>query len=110
MRQGEIWYSDLNPTKRSEQSGMRPVVILSGDLLNTNLGVVICIPLTTKVKNYKGNPILSPGERNGLTAQSEMLMFHVRSISKERLVRKVGTIEKSEIQLAIKTMNELLKY
>jgi mRNA interferase MazF len=110
VKQGEIWYSNLNPTRGSEQSGMRPVVIVSGDLLNTHLNVVICVPLTRKGKNYKGNPILKPGKRNGLTTESEMLMFHVRSVSKERLVRKIGTVEKTEIQLAIKTINDLLKY
>jgi mRNA interferase MazF len=41
MKQGEIWYADLNPTKGSEQAGLRPVLIVSGDLLNANLPVVI---------------------------------------------------------------------
>jgi mRNA interferase MazF len=110
MRQGEIWYSNLNPTRGSEQSGIRPVVIISGDLLNTHLNVVICVPLTTKVKGYKGNPVLKPGKQNGLTSESEMLIFHIRSISKDRLVRKVGSIEKSDLDLAIRTINDLLKY
>jgi mRNA interferase MazF len=59
MKQGEIWYADLNPSKGSEpacrtggQAGLRPVVIMSGNLLNTHLNVVIVAPLTTKVKNY----------------------------------------------------------
>jgi mRNA interferase MazF len=52
MRQGEIWYADLNPVKGSEQAGFRPVVILSGNLLNENLPIVIVAPLTTKIKNY----------------------------------------------------------
>ncbi len=32
MKQGEIWYADLNPTKGNEQAGLRPVVIMSGNL------------------------------------------------------------------------------
>lgn len=110
MKQGEIWYSNLNPTKSSEQSGMRPVVIVSGDLLNTHLNVVICVPLTTKVKGYKGNPVLKPGKRNGLTSESEMLVFHLRSMAKERLVRRIGSIEPKELELTVKTINDLLKY
>lgn len=60
MKQGEIWQANLNPSKGSEQAGFRPVVILSGNLLNQHLPVVITAPLTTRIKNYKGNPVLKP--------------------------------------------------
>jgi mRNA interferase MazF len=110
MKQGEIWYADLNPTKGSEQSGLRPVVVVSGNLLNEHLTVVIVVPLTTKIKNYKGNPILSPTKINGLKTESEMLIFHIRSVSNDRLVRKIGNIEKEELNRAVKTLNEILKY
>ncbi|HBB93598.1 MAG TPA: transcription elongation factor GreAB, partial [Bacteroidales bacterium] len=39
MRQGEIWMADLNPVHGSEQQGIRPVVIISGNAMNDNLGV-----------------------------------------------------------------------
>jgi mRNA interferase MazF len=110
MKQGEIWYVDLNPTKGSEQAGLRPVVIVSGNLLNEHLAVVIVVPLTMKIKNYKGNPILSPNKINGLKAESEMLIFHIRSVSKDRLVKKVGSIEKEELNHAVKTLNDILRY
>ena len=110
MKQGEIWYADLNPTKGSEQAGMRPVVVLSGNLLNQHLPIVIVVPLTTKVKRYKGNPVLKPTQTNGLQTESEMLVFHIRSISKDRLVRKVGDIEADELGRALKTLNDILKY
>lgn len=45
MKQCEIWYANLNPTKGSEQAGLRPVVILSGNLLNQYLPIVIVAPL-----------------------------------------------------------------
>ncbi len=110
MKQGEIWYANLNPTKGSEQAGMRPVVVLSGDLLNEYLNVVIVAPLTTKIKKYKGNPILHPTRSNGLKNESEVLVFHIRSISKNRLVKKLGKIERSELDLSVKTLNDILRY
>jgi mRNA interferase MazF len=110
MKQGEIWYANLNPTKGSEQAGFRPVMILSGNLLNEHLAVVIVAPLTTKIKNYKGNPILNVSKNNGLKEISEVLIFHIRSVSKDRLVQRIGMTEKSELNLAIKTLNEILKY
>lgn len=110
MKQGEIWYADLNPSTGSEQSGLRPVVIISGNLLNEYMKIVIVAPLTTKIKNYKGNPVLHPTKKNGLPKPSEILVFHIRSVSKERLVRKVGVIEPADLQTSIKTLNDILKY
>lgn len=110
MKQGEIWYADLNPVKGSEQAGFRPVVILSGNLLNTHLPVVIVAPLTSKVKNYKGNPILDPTKENGLKSKSELLVFHIRSMSKDRLIKRAGAIEKAELTQAVTTLNDLLTY
>jgi mRNA interferase MazF len=110
MKQGEIWFADLNPSKGREQDGQRPVVIISGNLLNEHLSVVIAMPLTTKIKNYKGNPVLIPSKTNGLKIESEVLVFHVRSISKDRLVKRVGVITNRELDQAIKTLNDILTY
>ncbi|MFC4872662.1 type II toxin-antitoxin system PemK/MazF family toxin [Negadavirga shengliensis] len=110
MKQGEIWYADLNPTMDNGQAGFRPVVVISGNLLNKYLNVVIVIPLTSKVKNYKGNPILTPSKTNGLKEMSEMLIFHVRSVFKDRLVRKLGAVETEHLALVIKTLNDILRY
>lgn len=63
-----------------------------------------------KVKNYKGNPVLTPDKSNGLKQKSEVLIFHLRSIPKDRLLEKVGDVEKSTIAAAIKTLNDLLTY
>jgi mRNA interferase MazF len=110
MNQGEIWQADLNPYKGSEQGGFRPVVILSGNLLNRYLPIVLTAPLTTKIKKYKGNPVIKPSQTNGLTKESELLVFHIRSLSKDRLVKKIGKIRNEELELAIHTLNDLLKY
>ncbi|MBP8625373.1 MAG: type II toxin-antitoxin system PemK/MazF family toxin [Syntrophorhabdales bacterium] len=45
---GEIRWADLNPTKGREQSGLRPVLILSHDVFNERSGTVIAMTLTSK--------------------------------------------------------------
>jgi mRNA interferase MazF len=107
MRQGEIWMSDLNPVIGSEQAGRRPVVILSGNLMNKFLQVVITAPLTSKIKNYQGNPILKPSSLNGLKLESELMVFHIRSISKDRLIEKIGEATKEELRTALATLNDI---
>jgi mRNA interferase MazF len=110
MKQGEIWYANLNPTKGSEQAGHRPVVIISGDLLNAHLPIVICCPLTTQIKNYKGNVVLQPTSKNKLDKPSEILTFHIRSCSKDRLSKKLGVISKQELNEIVTGLNDLLRY
>ncbi|MCU0440838.1 MAG: type II toxin-antitoxin system PemK/MazF family toxin [Bacteroidia bacterium] len=110
MKQGEIWYVDLNPVKGSEQAGLRPVVVVSGNLANTYLNTLICCPLTSKVKNYKGNLVLEPNAQNGLTVKSEVLTFHIRSISKERLTQKVGTIDALELKQIKQCLDDIWRY
>ena len=110
MIQREIWYADLNPVKGSEQQGLRPVVIISGNVVNKYLKVVIVCPLTTKIKNFKGNIVLQPNAENGLSQTSEILTFHVRSVSKERLVKKIGTINVAELNELKDGLNDILTY
>lgn len=110
MKQGEIWKANLNPSHGSEQAGFRPVVIVSGNLLNAHLPVVIAMPLTSTIKNYKGNPVLAPSKTNGLKVPSEILVFHIRSISKDRLTERLGTVDARDLSGAIKTLNDILKY
>lgn len=110
MRQGEIWFTDLNPIQGSEQAGFRPVVIVSGNLLNDLSNLVICCPLTTKIKNYHGNVVLEPDKTNGLKQTSEILTFHIRSLSKIRLKQKIGKIKLSELKQIQSCLQDIMKY
>jgi mRNA interferase MazF len=110
MTQGEIWYCSLNPVQGSEQSGHRPVVILSGNLMIKYLKVLIVCPLTTSVKNYKGNVVLKPNKTNGLKKTSEVLVFHIRSVSKDRLTKCIGKVSDAELEEMKKGLGEMLRY
>ena len=110
MLQKEIWYADLNPVKGREQDGFRPVAIISGNMLNTHLKIVIACPLTSKIKAYKGNVVLKPSKLNGLTKKSEIITFHVRSISKDRLVRKIGSITSEQLADLKQGLDDILRY
>lgn len=110
MKQAEIWNVNLNPVKGSEQAGFRPVVIISGNLANEFLRTVIVCPLTTKIKSYKGNPVLEPNLKNGLKEKSEVLVFHIRSVSKDRFVNKLGEVTPDCMEQMKKTLGDILKY
>ena len=110
MTQGEIWETYFDPVEGQEQSGRRPAVIISGDTMNNNLTLVIVCPLTSKIHNYKGNPIIEPSDGNGLKKTSEVLIFQTRAISKNRLRKKVGALDSEIVDEIHRNLNKILKF
>lgn len=108
--QKEIWMADLNPVIGSEQSGIRPVVIVSGETMNRTYSVVIMCPLTTKIKPYKGCPVITPNKINNLSEIRQVIPFQVRTISKMRLTKKVGVISDGELENIKEGLNLFLTY
>jgi len=102
MRQGEIWFADLNPAKGSEQAGKRPVVIVSGDSLNEALPIVIVVPISSKIKSYPTCVLLLASKTNGLKNDSEAVPFQIRAISKKRLTKQIGHIAENELREILK--------
>lgn len=109
MKQGEIWNVYLDPVKGSEQAGNRPAVIISGNLMNLKSDLAIVCPITSSLKHYKGNPIIDPTIKNGLKSKSEILVFQIRTLSKERFKKKMGDISEVELNQIHTTLQEILR-
>lgn len=110
MKQGEIWMADLNPVIGSEQQGIRPVVVISGNAMNNNLDISIVCPLTKVVKNYAGCLVIKKDQLNGLETDSEVITFQVRTISQNRLMTRLGRITGKQLELIKKGLGEVLTY
>ncbi len=110
MRQGEIWYADREPVKGSEQSGKRPVVIVSGPAMNIALQIIIVCPLTGVIKNIKGCIVIQKDQINNLKKDSEILVLQIRTVSKNRLSKKIGNISKDQMELIKDGINIYLNY
>ncbi len=108
MRQGELWMADMEPVKGSEQGKKRPVVIISGNTMNTHFPVVVICPLTSNMKNYMGCVAIRKSKTNGLSTDSEIITFQVRTLSKERLSKKIGSISNEELQVVLDGLNDIL--
>jgi mRNA interferase MazF len=85
---GEIWLADLGTGRGHEQSGQRPVLVVSDDAFNAGLsGLVMTVPLTSKVAKSRSIPAhirVDPPE-GGLKTPSVILCDQMRTISKDRL-------------------------
>ena len=110
MKQGEIWFANLDPTTGSQQAGFRPLLIISGNLLNDLAPVLVCCPLTTQIKNFHGNLVLEPTKQNGLKTKSEVLTLHIRSVSKNRFKEKIGKIDQEQMKIVHKCLEDILNY
>ncbi|NIA02457.1 MAG: type II toxin-antitoxin system PemK/MazF family toxin [Nitrospirae bacterium] len=110
MKQRDIYYANLSPTKGQEQRGLRPVVIISGNSMNDHLGVCIACPISSKIKNYASCVQLKKNKSNGLKSDSEIITFQVRTISKQRLGKKIGKISKDELEKVLGGLLYVLKY
>jgi len=93
VKRGEIWLADLNPTRGSEQAGIRPVLIFQNDVVSKFTTTVLAIPLTTNLRRASQPSCMriSKGE-GGLVSDSVVLCHQLRVLDKTRLQRKLGTV------------------
>ncbi|MBM2813245.1 MAG: chpA [Ignavibacteria bacterium] len=110
MKQKDIYFADLNPIKGSEQRRIRPVVIISGNAMNDNLEICMACPLSTSLKYYSGSVFIFKDRINNLERDSEVITFQIRSISKERLIQKIGEISNNQLLEIKMKLNEVLSY
>ena len=91
----DIWLANLEPVIGSEQGKTRPVLILSATALNQILPVVNVLPVTSRKPNRRiyPNETLIPANASGLTSESIVLCYQIRTLDKQRLVRKFGKLE-----------------
>jgi len=89
---GEVWLVDLNPTRGHEQTGTRPGLVLSVDLFNHGpAGLVVMLPISTVAKGIPFHVELNPPE-GGLKQKSFVKCEDVRSVAKDRLLRRYGMV------------------
>ena len=99
MKQGEIWLINLEPTVGAEMNKTRPAVIVNDDQLG-KLPLKIIAPITDWKEHYNMAPWMipiNPSNQNGLVKKSSIDCFQIRSVSKSRLIKRIGLITFSEI-------------
>jgi mRNA interferase MazF len=107
MKQSEIWLIDLDPTKGAEIQKKRPAVIVNDNALG-KLPLKVIVPITDWKEHYKIAPWMvkiKPNKTNGLSKDSSFDCFQVRSLSQDRLIKKIGHINDetlTEIKNALK--------
>lgn len=104
---GEIRWADLNPTVGREQSGERPVLILSQDVFNERSGTVIAVALTSQ-EQRAGFPLTYEILKSRLPKRSWVKISQIRTLSTERIGRKIGVINPEELAQVVDGLNEII--
>ena len=104
---GDIFWADLNPTLGNEQTGRRPVLIISQDVFNERSGTVIAMALTSQPQKA-GFPLTCEIPSEKLPKQSWVKISQVRTLSVRRLGKKLGRIAPESLDLIIEGLNEIV--
>jgi len=97
MKRGEVWEVNLDPTIGAEIQKIRPCIIVSRDVL-ARLPLKIVVPLTEWNEGFSGAPWhvkVEATPENGLSKASSADTYQVRSISEQRLIKRIGRIDES---------------
>lgn len=104
---GEIRWADLNPVRGREQAGQRPVLILSHDVFNERSGTVIAVAMTSQ-EPRAGFPLTLESKATGLTKRSWVKISQIRTLSVDRIGRRVARASEEELARVLHGLNEIL--
>jgi len=104
---GDIIWANLDPTRGHEQAGSRPVLILSQDIFNDRSGTVIAMALTSQ-RPSAGFPLTLELLDRRLPKKSWVKISQIRTLSIERLGKKLGKATPEELAQIIEGLNEII--
>jgi mRNA interferase MazF len=104
---GDIYLADLNPSRGSEQAGVRPVILVQHQNLDRFTRTVVVIPVTTNLRRAQipGTVLIAAGE-GGLSQESVALCYQIVVIDRQRLQRQLGTLSTVYLQ----RLGEAIRY
>ena len=104
---GDVRWADLTPTRGREQAGRRPVVVISHDIFNERSGTAIVMALTSQPQRA-GFPLTLEIADLELPKRSWVKISQVRTLSVERLGRRLGRLSPEALDQLIEGLNEIV--
>lgn len=104
---GDVVWADLDPTRGHEQGGSRPVLILSHDVFNERSGTVIALAITSQPQRA-AFPLTLEIQSVKLPKRSWVKIHQIRTLSTERLGRKLGRISPEELAQVVEGLVEIV--
>lgn len=102
LNQYSVILVNLDPTVGSEIKKTRPCVILSPNEMNKYLRTIVVAPMTTNLKKYPTRIPVRSNEKKGMIAIDQ-----IRTIDRQRIIKILDSLRKSEIQKCKEAMKEI---
>lgn len=97
VRRGDIWQVDLGDNTGSEQSGKRPVIIISNNIGNRYSPTYIGISMTSQPKKSLPTHGVVPAGNNGLSSDSTFLAEQITTFDKSKMLYRRGQLTSDQI-------------
>ena len=104
---GDIYWAALDPTVGHEQSGLRPVLIISNNVFNDRSGTVIAMALTSQAQRA-GFPLTYQLDDESLPKKSWVKISQIRTLSVLRLKGKLGEVSPEDLDRIVEGLNEII--
>ncbi|MCH7510536.1 MAG: type II toxin-antitoxin system PemK/MazF family toxin [Proteobacteria bacterium] len=104
---GEVRWAELSPTRGHEQTARRPVLVLSHDVFNKRSGTVIAMAVTSQPQKARF-PLTYPLESRQLPKPSWVKISQIRTLSVDRIGRKLGTVEPEQLAEIIDGLDQIV--
>ena len=105
VKRGEVYLINLDPTIGLEIKKTRPCVIVSPNEMNKYIRTVIIAPMTTKIRGYKSRIKVEFKDK-----QAQIMLDQLRTIDKQRLIKKLGILSTEEIKKVLSLLQEMFTY
>ena len=94
-RRGEIYLVEFDPVRGREISKTRPALIIQNNIGNKHSSITIVAAITSKLpaSPYPVEVVVVPSNGNGLTDVSAIKLSQIRSVDRQRLVKRVGVVD-----------------
>jgi len=110
MKRYELYLVDLNPAIGVEMKKARPCLIVSPDEMNNYLQSVIVAPLTSNFRNIPSRVKIIANYRNGLSETSYVALDQIKTIDKNRCMKKIGAISDTDAMIIADLLVEIFQY
>jgi mRNA interferase MazF len=99
-RRGDIYLVEFDPTRGHEIRKTRPALIIQNDVSNQYSPVTIVAAISSHFGNppYPREVPVGPGGKSGLAQASAVILNQIRSIDRQRLLKRIGRADDATIE------------
>jgi mRNA interferase MazF len=92
---GDLYLVEFDPARGHEIQKTRPALVIQNNIGNQHSPVTIVAAITSKLSAtpYPVEVVVAPTKGNGLSVPSAIQLSQIRSVDRERLVRRLGALD-----------------